>query len=96
MQLKFHANNLLVEAEAVTRNISMGGSLLDTATLIPEQTRVSFVLTLRGWPLIRPILVKGQARVVRIEPAKDASGFVMALQFVGPIIEIPGLKCQGS
>jgi hypothetical protein len=81
VKLKCHAcNGVVVKLDAISRNVSMGGLLLETNTLIPERTAVSFILTMRGAPLIRPILLTGEAEVVRVVPRGPDNGFLIALQ----------------
>jgi hypothetical protein len=55
VRLKLDSDHSIVELEAVSRNISIGGLLLETASMIPQDTPVSFIVTVRGSQIVRPI-----------------------------------------
>lgn len=88
VHVKFHSGKAVCEVDGLSRNVSIGGLLLETATLIPQHSAVSFVMTLQGGPLVRPIALASEAKVVRVEPAGADTGFVIALKCKRPITGI--------
>jgi hypothetical protein len=86
VHVKFHSGKLISELDAVSRNVSVGGMLLETATTIPEHSPVSFLMTVQRKPASRPIELTGEGEVVRVEN-RDA-GFAIALHCKKPIREI--------
>jgi hypothetical protein len=64
--LKVHSADLMVEFEAVSRNISICGLLLESASMIPQHTPVSFIVTVKANELGHPIQFAGEGRVVRV------------------------------
>lgn len=64
VHVEFHSGNSVLELDAVSNNVSIGGMLLETASLIPPHSLVSFVMTVQGGPVLRPIQLKGEGEVV--------------------------------
>ena len=71
--------------EGYTRNVSIGGILLEFFSRIPLHVAVTFAMTIVGSELIHPIEFAGEGRVVRIEPDASGVGYAVALAFAGPI-----------
>ena len=88
VRVKFHSGNPVSELDTVTRNVSLGGMLLETATAIPQHSPVSFVMTLRGGRIVRPIELAGQGKVVRVENLGAGAGFAVAVECKNPITQI--------
>jgi hypothetical protein len=91
VQLKFHAGDLEAELHAVSRNVSVGGMLLEAASPIPQRCAVSFTLTLQGGDIVRPIQLAGEGEVVRIQPQEAGAGFAIAVQCSQPLTEVANL-----
>jgi len=88
VHVKFRSGNGISELDAVSRNVSLGGMLLETASRIPERSPVSFVMMLHGGRIVRPIELAGEGRVVRVESSGIPAGYAIAVQCKNPIIQI--------
>jgi len=88
VRLKVHSADLMVEFEGVSRNISIGGLLLETSFPIPQHTPVSFVVTVEGSELGRPIRFVGEGKVVRVDSKAEEEAFVLAVECARPITQI--------
>jgi PilZ domain len=88
VRLKFSSGTLASELDAMSRNVSLGGMLLETASAIPERTAVSFVMTLGGGRIARPIELTGDGHVVRVESSQAPSAYAIAVQCEHPITQI--------
>ncbi len=87
VHLKVLCGELVSEVLAVSRNVSVGGLLLDAPLPIPEHISVNFVLILQGPPMIRPIELAGTGEVVRVEPRGLEAGFGIAVEYTTPIFQ---------
>jgi len=87
VHLKFLCGELVSEVDAVSRNVSIGGLLLDAPLPIPQHSQVGFVLILRGPPMIRPIELAGTGEVVRVEPRGIEGEFGIAVKYTSPITQ---------
>ena len=91
VRVKFVGASGTCECQTVSRNISLGGMLLETQTLIPQRTEVSFILTLQGGHIVRPMDVAGNGEVVRVEKIADGTGYAVALQCSRPLVDVTEL-----
>lgn len=96
VHVKFRSGTSVSELDAVSRNVSLGGMLLETASCIPERTPVSFVMTLQGGRIVRPIELAGEGQVVRVETGGAPAGFAIAVQCKHPITQIEPYLSQAS
>jgi len=80
VHVKFHLEDLVSELQAVTKDVSIGGLLIETASPIPQRCPVDFIMTLHGGPVTRPIKVMGEGEVVRVEPHGPGAGFAIAIK----------------
>ena len=87
VHVRFGSGNAMAEVDAVTKNISLGGLLLESACLIPCGSRVEFAITLQWEPNSRPIKLKGAGEVVRVEPGATAEEFGIAVACSQPITQ---------
>jgi hypothetical protein len=94
VRVKVHSADLVVEFEAMSRNISIGGLLLETSCMIPQHTPVSFVVTAEGRELGRPIRFVGEGKVVRVDPKAAEEVFAVAVECARPISQID--YCLGA
>lgn len=88
MHVKFRSGNIVSELDAVSRNVSLGGVLLETQALIPQHSSVSFLMTVQGGRTVRPIELEGQGRVVRVEARGPENCFAIAVECRNPITQI--------
>jgi hypothetical protein len=91
VHVRFDSGNAMAEVDAVTKNISLGGLLLESACLIPCGSPVEFTITLQRGPMSRLIKLTGAGEVVRVEPAETAGGFGIAVACSQPITETVNL-----
>jgi hypothetical protein len=97
VRLKVHDADLTVEFEAVSKNISICGLLLESSAMIPQHTPVSFVVTVEPRERSRPIQFVGEGKVVRVDPKAEQEGFAIAVECARPITQIDHyLKATGS
>jgi hypothetical protein len=75
------------EIEAVTRDICIGGLLLECPVRIPQQSMVNFVISLQ-MPNLRSFELVGEGKVIRVEVIKGPAEFAVALECEKPITEI--------
>ena len=80
VHVKFHFEDSVSELQAVTKDVSVGGLLIETASPIPQHCPVDFIMTLHGGPVIRPVQVVGEGDVVRVEPHGPGAGFAIAIK----------------
>jgi PilZ domain-containing protein len=88
VRLKVLNVDLMVEFEAVSKNISICGLLLETSSMIPQHTPVSFTVTVDGHELGRPIRFVGEGKVVRVDRKTDREVFAIAVECTQPIQQI--------
>jgi len=88
VRVKVHSADRVVEFEAISRNISIGGLLFETSSMIPQHTPVSFVVTAEGRDLGHPIRFVGEGKVVRVDPKAAAEVFAIAVECARPITQI--------
>jgi hypothetical protein len=87
VRLKAHSADLMVEFEAVSRNISICGLLLETGSMIPQHTPVSFIVTVAAAELGRPIQFVGEGKVVRVDSKQSEETFAIAVECAQPITQ---------
>jgi hypothetical protein len=85
VRLKVHSAGSVIELDAVSRNISIGGLLLETSSMIPQHTPVSFIMTVRSAQVIRPIQFAGEGEVVRVDAKPAVQVFAIAVECKRPI-----------
>lgn len=88
VRVKLHLENSDSELEAVTKNVSIGGLLLEAASSIPQHSFVSFVMTVEGGHIARPIKLLGDGEVVRVEGSGAGSRFAIAVKCAQPIAQM--------
>lgn len=91
VRVKFAGLGGTCECQTLSRNISLGGMLLETQTLIPRRTEVSFILTLQGGHIVRPVDVSGNGEVVRVEKIVGGTGYAVALRCSRPLVDVTEL-----
>ena len=90
VRVKFPSGDAIAQVEAISKNVSIGGLLLECSSMIPPRRPVSFVMTVEGDQLPRPIQLRGDGEVVRIEPRKGEAGFTVAVECKHPMSWMEG------
>ena len=80
------------EIQAMSRNISIGGLLVKSATMIPEHTPVTFIMIARGDQVIYPIYLAGEGEIVRVE--STGSVFAIAIKCKDLITQLEDFLAQ--
>ena len=80
VRLKFHCADATIELDAVSKNISIGGLLLETSAIIPWHTPVSFIVTVRSPQVVRPIQFISEGKVVRVDAQAAEQVFAIAVE----------------
>ncbi|MGD0512233.1 MAG: PilZ domain-containing protein [Terriglobales bacterium] len=88
VRLKVQQPDLMVEFEAVSRDISICGMLLETSAMIPRHTAVSFIVTVEDFAPGRPIQFVGEGKVVRVDPRTEMELFAIAVECTRPIVQL--------
>jgi len=88
VRLKFVSGAGVAEEDAVCRNVSIGGMLLNSASLIPCGSPIEFTIILQKRAIARPIKLLGAGRVVRVEPCAVTCGFRIAVACAQPIAQM--------
>ena len=85
------SSELVSEVDTVSRNVSVGGLLLEAPLQIPEFSSVSFVLLLRSRQFDLPVELAGEGEVVRVEPIGPEGGFGIAVKCTSPMRKLESL-----
>lgn len=88
MRLKFETESRVAEIDAVSKNLSVGGLLVRSALPVPQDTSVTFVLSVHGSQSLRPIHLVGEGQIVRLEPGEADGTFVMAVKCSVPVTQL--------
>jgi hypothetical protein len=88
VHVKFRSGSLAGELDAISKNVSVGGILLQAESAIQKHCEVTFVMNVHGDQMIRPIQLAGEGEVVRVEPIESGEGFAIAVQCRQPITEL--------
>jgi hypothetical protein len=73
MRVKARSGGIVSEINGISRNLSIGGVLLETESIIPQDSHVSFTVAVRDHQIVRPTVLVGEGKVVRIERISDAA-----------------------
>jgi PilZ domain-containing protein len=88
VHLSFPSAGTACELHTISRNVSIGGLLLEAKNPPPTQTQVSLTIEVKGPRLRRSIRLQGEGKVVRVERLKASAGFAIAIECKCPIAEI--------
>ena len=88
VHVMFHIGDSVSEVGAVSKNVSIGGLLLETASPIPQHSPVRFIMTIHGGPVIRPIQLVGEGMVLRVESYESGAGFGIAVKCDRPMSQL--------
>ena len=78
VRVTFQAGGPVVEVESISKNVSIGGLLLESTSMIPEHTPVTFIIRIEGERSGRPIYLAGEGQTVRVESVGEA--FAIAVE----------------
>ena len=84
----FSFGNTVSEFDAVSRNVSIGGLLMETASEISLHSLLNFTMTLQGGIVVRPICLAGEGEAIRLEPAQPDACFAVAVACNRPIADM--------
>jgi hypothetical protein len=87
VHLLFHTRELVSEVDSVSRDVSIGGLLLECSMPVPQHSAVNFVISLRARAL-RPVELVGEGKVVRVERGESQTEFAVVLGCKKPITQI--------
>ena len=82
-----HSGNLVSHVDAVGRNASVGGCLLETRARILVRRPVSFIMTLKSGVTARSVELQGDGIVVRTEALSNRR-FLIAIECKRPISQL--------
>ena len=86
--VKFPLGSAVSALEAVSNNISLSGVLLEAESSIPQNSDVTFTMTVRQHHIVGPIQLVGEGTVVRVEPHRSGSGFAIAVKCSRPLSKL--------
>ncbi len=86
--MKVQSPSLVTKIEAVSKNVSVGGLLVKSTGMIPQNTTVSFILSVHGEQAVRPIHLAGEGEIVRVESEEGDATFVMAVRCKAPVMQL--------
>lgn len=74
--------------EGTSKNVSLGGLLVNTREQLPLGTKVGLTMELSGRSTRRTIRLSAEGEVVRVEPAHAESDYSIAVKCEGLISEL--------
>jgi hypothetical protein len=97
VSLSLPSHEAVRELKAITRNVSIGGMLVDTSDYIPLHSQLSFTMEVRRPGNRRSFRLLGEGEVVRVEPlGTDLGGFAVAVECSRPISEMESYLSAAS
>jgi hypothetical protein len=88
VRLRFKRGSITAEIEAVSKNLSVSGLLVRSLLSVPEHTAVTFVLSVHGSQSLRPVHLRGEGEIVRVESVEPEGTFIMAVKCDAPVAEL--------
>ena len=88
VRLQFVMGSASSAIETVSKNVSLGGLLLRSALPVPQDTPVTFVLSIHGKESIRPIHLMGEGEIVRVERNEADRAFLIAVRCNTPVSQL--------
>lgn len=82
------SENAIREIQTISKNVSIGGLLLESPSALPKTQRLSLTLTVDGGSIVRPIKCLSEGKVVRVEPQGPGKGFAVAVECHYPITQM--------
>ena len=87
VRVTFSQQGILQKIATISRNVSVGGLLLETVDPIPLRASVSLKMNLHSLSG-RAILLAAEGRVVRVESSARDATFAIAIECKRPITEM--------
>ncbi len=88
VSLSVLSNGAGYELDGVSKNVSLGGVLVQTCDQLPLHTQVSMTMTVVGLSTRRPVRLMGSGEIVRVDPLGPGAGFSIAVECIQPITEM--------
>lgn len=88
VSLNLPSQHAVRELKAITKNVSIGGLLLNTANYIPPHMQLTFSMEVRSPASSRRFRLLGEGEVVCVEPLESGLGFAIAVECQHPISEM--------
>jgi PilZ domain len=79
VRLRCQAGGSTAEIDGISTNVSIGGLLVKSASMIPAHTPVTFVIIIPGEQGVQSIYLAGEGRVVRVD-SSSAATFGLAVE----------------
>ena len=86
VRVKLQTGGPIAEVESISKNISIGGLLLESTSMIPEHTPVTFLIRIEEERSGRPIYLAGEGKTVRVESIGKA--FAIAVECKAVITQL--------
>jgi hypothetical protein len=83
--LRSHDASSDVQVDGFTKNVSVGGVLLESPTHIAKHSPVSFTIIAQGGVVAHPIEFMGEGRVVRVDSDPATGHYAIALRCLRPV-----------
>ena len=87
VQLTFYSGGIRSDIEAMSRNVSICGLLLETRSTVPQGSEVSFTMKIPTRSASSPIELAGKGNVIRVEEGSGAA-IRIAVECKNPITQI--------
>ena len=88
VRLMFQSDGSVIEVETTSENVSICGLLVRSASIIPQQTHVTFTMTIPVEEAVHPIHLGGQGQIVRVESSRVGASFAIAINCETPITQL--------
>ena len=94
--MKFQSLGATAEVTAVSENVSIGGLMVRSPSMIPRCTQVKFTIQIHREHAFRPIYLSGEGEIVRVEKGSVLDDmFGVAVECKNPITQLEGYLPQG-
>jgi hypothetical protein len=88
VRLRFEVGSGNGEIEGVSKNVSVGGLLIRSASPVPQQAPVTFTVSVHGAGSLRPVHLRGEGRIIRIESGDIEGTFAIAVSCNSPLTQL--------
>lgn len=88
VRLSFPAGGHVREVQTTSKNVSVGGMLVQAGDAIPLHSQVNLTMDVRISGSRRRVRLKSEGEVIRVEPAGPDGAFAIAIECKRPIKEI--------
>ena len=88
VRMKFEDGGSAGELETISQNVSIGGFLVRSASVIPLHTPITFLISVHAEHGVRPIHLVGEGKIVRVERNEGDATFSIAVQCKVPVTQL--------